>query len=57
MNTSNIASTQKAHPVTRWLDERLGLQGLRYMVPEHDNSVPYLLGGISLVDFGIWFAS
>lgn len=33
------------------LDERLGLSGLAYRVPEHANSLPYLLGGITLAGF------
>jgi ubiquinol-cytochrome c reductase cytochrome b subunit len=33
------------------LDERLGLSSLAYPVPEHANSLPYLLGGISLFGF------
>ena len=35
----------------RWIDERLGLEGLSYPVPAHANSVLYTLGGISL--FGV----
>jgi quinol-cytochrome oxidoreductase complex cytochrome b subunit len=34
-----------------WLDDRLGIAGLRYPVPEHANSVLYTLGGITLVSF------
>ena len=34
-----------------WLDDRLGLGGLRYPVPEHANSLAYTLGGITLVSF------
>src|SRR5262245_14858330 len=34
-----------------WLDERLGIGGLRYPVPEHANSLAYTLGGITLVSF------
>ena len=34
-----------------WLDERLGIAGLRYPVPEHANSVLYTLGGITLASF------
>ena len=34
-----------------WLDERLGLSGIRYPVPKHANSLPYTLGGITLVSF------
>ena len=35
----------------RWLDERLGIGGLRYPVPEHANSLAYTLGGITLASF------
>ena len=35
----------------RWLDDRLGIGGLRYPVPEHANSLPYTLGGVTLVSF------
>src|SRR5512133_2999810 len=35
----------------QWLDERLGIGGLRYPVPEHANSLAYTLGGITLVSF------
>lgn len=34
-----------------WLDDRLGIGGLRYPVPEHANSVAYTLGGITLASF------
>jgi ubiquinol-cytochrome c reductase cytochrome b subunit len=34
-----------------WLDDRLGLAGLRYPVPEHANSLAYTLGGITLASF------
>jgi len=33
------------------LDERLGLRGLAYPVPEHANKLGYSLGGLSLVAF------
>lgn len=44
-------------PGTAWqrlgdfLYERLGLQGITYSVPRYANSLPYLLGGITLVGF------
>lgn len=41
--------------VWRELDERLALHALTYPVPEYGNSVPYILGGITLVGFGILF--
>ena len=34
-----------------WLDERLGIAGLQYPVPQHANSVLYTLGGITLASF------
>ncbi len=34
-----------------WLDERLGIGGLRYPVPKHANSLPYTLGGITMGSF------
>ncbi len=52
-------------PVERFLealDERLGLSGLAYPVPEHANKLAYSLGGLALVSFllllatGIWLA-
>lgn len=38
-----------------WLEERLGLKGIAYAVPEHANSLPYLLGGITFTGFIILF--
>lgn len=38
-----------------WLNERLGLKGIAYPVPEHANSLPYILGGITLAGFIILF--
>ena len=43
--------------VKAWLNERLGIQGLAYAVPEHANSLPYLLGGISFMGFVILIAT
>ena len=34
-----------------FFEERLGLRAIHYFVPEHANSIPYLLGGISLMGF------
>ncbi|GAB4577455.1 MAG: cytochrome bc complex cytochrome b subunit [Anaerolineales bacterium] len=47
------SSTQSApRPgIGQWLDERLGLKGIAYAVPEHANSLPYVLGGITLTGF------
>ena len=49
-----MASATAPHPRRsrwQWLDERLGLGGLRYPVPEHANSLAYTLGGITLASF------
>ncbi len=35
----------------QWLDERLGIGGLRYPVPQHANSLAFTLGGITMVSF------
>lgn len=40
-----------------WLGERLGLRGIAYAVPAHANSLPYLLGGITLIGFLVLFAT
>ena len=34
-----------------WLDDRLGIGGLRYPVPEHANSLAYTLGGLTAASF------
>ncbi len=52
MSTNAQTVTAGSHSsVGRWLDERLGLKGLAYAVPEHANSLPYLLGGITFTGF------
>ncbi|NOZ50587.1 MAG: cytochrome bc complex cytochrome b subunit [Chloroflexi bacterium] len=38
-------------PFWQALDERLGLSGLAYPVPEYANSLPYVLGGITFFGF------
>jgi ubiquinol-cytochrome c reductase cytochrome b subunit len=40
-----------------WLDDRLGIGGLRYPVPEHANSLAYTLGGMTLVSFVLLVAT
>jgi quinol-cytochrome oxidoreductase complex cytochrome b subunit len=37
----------------RKVDERLGLAGIAYRVPDYANSLPYILGGITLAGFVI----
>lgn len=39
--------------ISGWLYERLGLKGIGYPVPAHANSLPYVLGGISVTGFVI----
>jgi Cytochrome b subunit of the bc complex len=41
----------KSSGVWGWLDDRLGIGGLRYPVPRHANSLAYTLGGVTLVSF------
>jgi quinol-cytochrome oxidoreductase complex cytochrome b subunit len=36
-----------------WLDDRLGIGGLRYPVPRHANTLAYTLGGITLASFAL----
>ena len=38
-------------------DERLGIKGLQYPVPEHANKLAYSLGGLSLISFIVMVAS
>ena len=55
-----MATTVEQTPRARlgkWLNERLGLQGLAYAVPEHANSLPYLLGGVTLTGLVILFVT
>lgn len=59
MGMKDLVSTDQKDPPTKrnmvkeWLKERLGLEGLAYPVPKHANSLPYLLGGITLIGFVI----
>ncbi len=39
------------------IDSRLGLSRLAYHVPEHGNTLPYMLGGIALGCFAILVAT
>ncbi len=48
---SGTASPARGPGFWGWLDERLGIAGLRYPVPEHANTLAYTLGGITLVSF------
>jgi quinol-cytochrome oxidoreductase complex cytochrome b subunit len=50
MESATVPPTRRSR-TWEWLDERLGIGGLRYPVPEHANSLPYTLGGITLASF------
>ena len=50
MGATTADERRRRQPV-EWVDERLGIGGLRYPVPEHANSVAYTLGGVTLVSF------
>jgi len=39
------------------LDERLGLKGLQYPIPEHANKLAYSLGGLTLIAFVLMVAT
>jgi quinol-cytochrome oxidoreductase complex cytochrome b subunit len=45
------SQTKRPGKISQWLYERLGLQGIAYAVPKHANSLPYILGGITLTGF------
>lgn len=48
---------QQPSGVRKFLNERLGLPALAYPVPAHANSLPYLVGGITLFGFLIIFVT
>ncbi|HEU5311775.1 MAG TPA: cytochrome bc complex cytochrome b subunit, partial [Candidatus Eisenbacteria bacterium] len=39
------------------MDERLGLEGLQYPIPEHANKLAYSLGGLTLITFVLMVAT
>jgi ubiquinol-cytochrome c reductase cytochrome b subunit len=47
----DVLAPTRTHRVLDVLDERLGLKGLQYDVPQHANKLAYSLGGLSLVNF------
>ena len=55
------ASPQVRPSRRRWLwnalDERLGLEGLQYPIPEHANKLAYSLGGLTLITFILMVAT
>jgi quinol-cytochrome oxidoreductase complex cytochrome b subunit len=56
-----MESSAEARPSRRgvwgWVDERFGIGGLRYPVPQHANSLAYTLGGITLASFVLLVAT
>lgn len=54
---STAAREQRRTSVWDWLDDRLGIGGLRYPVPKHANSLAYTLGGITLAAFVLLVAT
>lgn len=62
MNTQTVARRQgpsrtRGRRFLDALDERLGLKGLQYPVPEHANKLAYSLGGLSLITFVLMVAT
>lgn len=55
--TTGTDERSGAHRLLDVLDERLGLKGLRYEVPEHANKLAYSLGGLSLITFIVMVAT
>ena len=47
----------KKHDIWKFLSNRLGLHSIEYSVPKHAQSLPYILGGLSLTAFAILFAT
>lgn len=48
--SSSVTTTRRRRAMDA-LDERLGIKGLQYPVPEHANKLAYSLGGLSLITF------
>ncbi len=53
-----MTTASESRPAKGWLarfwtaiDERLGLDALRYKVPDYANTLPYTLGGITFFGF------
>jgi len=53
--TVQVPAIRTGGSVGGWLGERMGLRGIAYPVPKHANSLPYVLGGITLTGFVILF--
>lgn len=57
VNRGKSRNTARFRKIWSALEERLSLSSLAYPVPEHANTLPYLLGGITLFGFLILFAT
>ena len=51
------AGTGRWHRMWSAVDERLGLEGLQYPIPEHANKLAYSLGGLTLITFVLMVAT
>lgn len=58
-----VVEAQRGPGTSRWhrmwsaVDERLGLEGLQYPIPEHANKLAYSLGGLTLITFVLMVAT
>lgn len=50
-STTSESPASQRERLGGWFYERLGVSGISYSVPAHANSLPYLLGGITLFSF------
>jgi len=59
MNASSTKKNTKVKKIGIWqtLYNRLGLRAITYAVPEHAQTLPYMLGGLTLATFAILFIS
>ena len=53
----STTGTDRWQRIVDAFDERLGIKGLQYPVPEHANKLAYSLGGLSLITFVIMVAT
>jgi quinol-cytochrome oxidoreductase complex cytochrome b subunit len=51
------AGASRWHRMWSAVDERLGLEGLQYPIPEHANKLAYSLGGLTLITFVLMVAT
>jgi ubiquinol-cytochrome c reductase cytochrome b subunit len=51
MTAQSSGSWVRNNRFWRYIDERLGLDQLDYSIPEHGNTLPYMIGGITVFGF------